>query len=611
MRWYSQLSIQIVNLRRAAKSRGLRVSKDRRLSETPYRAMHPRAAKGLQSHQGHRRESGAGDNLTRRVAGLSIITLMLLSIAAPVLAVASYSAPLTITSASATSYTMLAVQTTASNTWLANNGYMNSSANDTRIETLGGLVYPHMVAGDRTLTAAPVPTGSQTNLFFTTGNTVPTAMSVITGWGGYLMVTDNTTLEPSANFSITQTGHWGDSGYSVNKGFEYQQHLASGNLTATIGGYYSVTQIRMRFHHSGAPTNASVHEVQFFEPATWTWVAPTGNSDPSTLWTNKPNAYDSDTGTYTNSTTFAVGWQADYLYLTRAATTVPIVRIWENGGAAIDQIELQAYYGGAWHAVYTGAYTKGAYVNYALPPMATVSYPVSGYHTVTVIADGANMQMFIDGAAGPGTALSGPMYDGIDPWVFAESAALPYMTSMTYSVGGNQRLWYQPTSMIIGTTMPDRAAPAEDAVITWGTNPAGVTVTMSSFTASGTATTGSVVTAPPQEILPEAPGRDWFVEPDVTGALLTNPFRPFVRIMVGPTLLTESQAWKFFGLLILLVTFVGSAGLLKWRHMGIACIATSAVIIGLVATTIWPWYAIMLTVGGLFAGIVMERHQSF
>jgi hypothetical protein len=131
-----------------------------------------------------------------------VITVLSLS---PVLAYL-YRAPFVITESSSIAYTMLPVFDTVDNVWLANNGFMLPTALDTRIETLGGSAKPHMVAGDRTLTAVTIPSSSQTNLYFSTGNTALSAMNIITGYNGFLTTPDTAALELGNNFNVNVDG---------------------------------------------------------------------------------------------------------------------------------------------------------------------------------------------------------------------------------------------------------------------------------------------------------------------------------------------------------------------------------------------------------------------
>ena len=147
-----------------------------------------------------------------------------------------------------------------------------------------------------------------------------------------------------------------------------------------------------------------------------------------------------------------------------------------------------------------------------------------------------------------------------------------------------------------------------DARITWGVSPTGVTVAMGGMVSSGTPTPGPGIVAPAIDYLGPSGGGDWDVQPAVTGALLTNPLRPFVTMMSDTTDIDELQAWRFLGLAFVVFVF---ALAVKWsKHLVITCIATGTAVIVVVATSIWPWYALLLLGIGALAIIISERSPS-
>jgi len=159
---------------------------------------------------------------------------------------ASYQAPFTVVESGGNNYTMLPVMADANNKWMADNGFMEATALDTRVETLDGLEKPHMVADDRTLTAIPVPAYSQTNLYFTTGNSDLSAMYVIVGTGGEITVADHANLELGDTFDIEMKVYVDTSaGASKNliyKNAAFQLYIsAAGSITATVTGGNLVT----------------------------------------------------------------------------------------------------------------------------------------------------------------------------------------------------------------------------------------------------------------------------------------------------------------------------------------------------------------------------------
>ena len=131
---------------------------------------------------------------------LSLVALLVASM--PVLAAVAYRAAYTIVESGGTAYDMLPTSVLVDNQWLADNGFLQDDALDTRIETLGGLIKPHMVATNKTLTSVPVPADSQTNLYFTTANSDLSSLDIITGYDGYITVDDDATLELGTDFEI-------------------------------------------------------------------------------------------------------------------------------------------------------------------------------------------------------------------------------------------------------------------------------------------------------------------------------------------------------------------------------------------------------------------------
>jgi len=199
--------------------------------------------------------------------------------------------------------------------------------------------------------------------------------------------------------------------------------------------------------------------------------------------------------------------------------------------------------------------------------------------------------------------------DNANDWVFMSGNATPYAEYYKHEVDGVLITRYEPNDMIIGTTLPDREAAGNDAVITWGSNPAGVSVDIGSMSSSGTPAIGGGLEQPVVDYLPAGAGSDLFVEPDVGGTLLTNPIRPLVTLLSDTTTLTELQAWRIYGLAFVLFIAVATGRAIK-EHLLICGIATGAAIGSLVALTIWPLWTLSFIVLAVFAGIKAERTPS-
>jgi len=158
-------------------------------------------------------------------------------------------------------------------------------------------------------------------------------------------------------------------------------------------------------------------------------------------------------------------------------------------------------------------------------------------------------------------------------------------------------------------TLPDREVAANDARITWGINPTGVTMTLGSMVPASQPVPGEEDTRPTSDVLPATDASDWFVDPDVTGALLTHPLRPFVTIMSDTTTISETQAWRLLGFAFVLFMTIGAAKLVRGHYL-IAGIAGSVAIGALAAQTIWPLWSLIFIIPMIFAGVVAERTPS-
>jgi hypothetical protein len=548
---------------------------------------------------------------------VAIAILATLLIVAPVLATV-YSAPLAITESTGTAYTMLPVSVNASNLWMSQNGFMKSSANDTRVKTLGGLEKPHMVTDNATFTAVAVPANSQTNLYYSMGNSDLVSMAIIPGYGGYFTVADNNVvLEPSANFSISMTGFLDTTKIGSNLFNKPSAILCnvsgSGNITATI------------------------YDTQH---------SPSSTTDTSVAWSNDASSIDNNLASWAE-TTVVVGaglWSAYLEFPHAAINTGGINYKCALAGATVPEINLDAYYGGVWNDVYSGIFTsfatenkslssaqsctnlrisikntdvggQGAYIYevYYLPGISVTAPSIaSGEKNINVYADSSNLTISVGGVIKDSVALGGISVTNNDNNLQFMSVAVPYLSSVNITIGGNLRASFQPTTMIIGTNLPDRATGdgvSNNGTFVWGTNPAGIAVSLASLVAASQPSPGATEEDVTRDILPPAGSSDWFGEPDMSGKLLTNPLRPFVIIMSDTTSLTERQAWTWLSLAFVLGVLILAAKSVRGHHI-ITGVATGAAIGACVAMTIFPIWALVFVIAAIGLGAVAERSPS-
>lgn len=91
------------------------------------------------------------------------------------------------------------------------------------------------------------------------------------------------------------------------------------------------------------------------------WKSPIGFVDPDTQWINETNVYDENTGTYGYDDITSQNWSS-LIELTIGSISCDKIRYFAGGeDADINQINVDVYYSGAWHDVYSGAFTHGVW----------------------------------------------------------------------------------------------------------------------------------------------------------------------------------------------------------------------------------------------------------
>lgn len=659
------------------------------------------------------------------VKALFIVILVSVLLATPVLAY-TYRAPYVITETSSNDYEMFGAMVDANNEWMADNDFMETDTLDTRVESLGGQAKPHMVATDRTLTAVPISADSQTNLYFTTGNTDLTNTDIITGYEGLITMADDADLECAATFEdefddVYLLMDGGDSAFLLDKGVGiyriFEQHSGgeigayideasdqsyTGSLdavrafddtnyiaqtfTPATSGY--VTSIQ--FHISGG---LGINSASYIAIRATAAGKPTGSNLATIAFTSNLGAVNT------------VYFDEQTVYL--AATTMYAFIVYKPTGPAGNNFSIDntapGYAGGTictsgdsgstWAIQAEDAYIFDVYLSVAEVRATGLT---SDEYDIIVSADGANLELDINsGVITDSMALGGAsVNDTADDWLLMYNYTTDFMTNMSYfkhttNIGGyTLKAWYQPVDMIENTgeegiadagtqttlddailtqandywngarliitettdhnapegevsvvtdfdaandrltfdtltavvdigdtytidfaTLVDRQGGDEDARLTWGYMPTGVVATLGGMVSSSQPIPGFMEDDPVSESLPTVEVSDWYVEPDVTGSLLTNPLRPFVTIMSDTTTLTELQSWRILGLAFVLFVTVLTAMAVR-SHLLISGVACAASIGLCVAWTIFPFWAIIFAVGAMVGGLVAERSPS-
>lgn len=558
-----------------------------------------------------------------------------LIIGVPVLA-AVYSASLSVLETGGTTYAQLPMIVDVNNQWLVDYGFMSASGRDTRVETLSAVPYKHLVADNKTLFSGALEANSKLNLQYTTGN-IPADMSIITGYDGYITTPDAPSIELGDNFTIRATGICLNTDNGTDKNilrkddaiYLYESTTVSGDVTAEITktglsatlypdgpGYISQWAV------TGAATN-------------WQAVAAQGSGEyvSQNVGSTSYDSYTYQIGSINaNSIIDSVkyyicsqgGSGQTYIYpftrlngTNQAATTIDMNYVtaptWyertistpPGGGSwTYDKIlNLEAGFSAGGYGIDVfAAKIVVTYHDVVSVTVSNVEETEQPYFELS--ANTTHLILNIDGTSNS-TALGGASVpDNANDLILFENNSVAYCDSFFIEVDGIEQLRYQPNAIISGTTLPDLTG-TNDGTITWGTNPAGVTLSLGNMVSDYQPST-EYVEEPVSDILGEAGGSDWFVEPDLPGTLATHPLRPFVRIFSDNTTMSERQAWVWLGIALVIMVMIGVAVMVRGHHL-ITGIATGAIMGLLVAQTIFPLWTLIFAVAAIAAGIISER----
>jgi len=515
--------------------------------------------------------------------------------------------------------------------WLIANGFITTAtALDTRVETLGGTDQIHMMAEDRIMAFCPsLASDSQLNWYLSTGNTALADFPVIVGDGGYVNITDHAGLElGNNNFSIEFEG-WVDTSQAltlIEKADTFKLETGgSDNITATIHTPDDIEQLNTDTSidlFSGATIRAG-ERIDDFPPGTVSQVSFQLNKQgvpPGTVYVRLRRVSDDGViGTFGSVATAGIGGVAWHDFTTDVYNPVrQDVRFtveYNDGGDAGNRVFVRRDTGNPYadgvYTDYIGAWADDGTddatfkLQFGADVVLTANSISLGELTVKVAGNSSDFVLYVDGVVEDDTPCE-PTVDNADNWHIVN---LPYFNYYEHTINGTLIAWYQPISYIVGTTLPDREGAAQNGTITWGTNPAGVNVTLGSLTAPESTVTIEEEAGGYQGAMHNVGVTDWFLEPDVGTKLATHPFRPLITIWSDNSTVTEVQAWRFLGLALLLLITVVAAVMVR-GHLLIAGLACGGTIALLVQQTVWPGWTLVFIIPAIIAGVMAERTPS-
>jgi len=199
--------------------------------------------------------------------------------------------------------------------------------------------------------------------------------------------------------------------------------------------------------------------------------------------------------------------------------------------------------------------------------------------------------------------------DNSNNWTWMQNNVMSYSDYMIIAVDGTSHLQYQPATIIQGTTLPDiSGASGNDGIISWGSNPSGVSADMGVFSggddqpSTATNMTSSPGWMDPQDMMGPTGNPGWTAG---LPTLASNPLYPLMNTIATETGVPLGLVWILFA-----AFWVVLAMLLCYRympHLMFMGMAGGAVAAFFVHMTIFPFWVIYIFVVMIIAGIVGER----
>lgn len=180
---------------------------------------------------------------------------------------------------------------------------------------------------------------------YTGGGDMSAKLRYFPGTGGMTTTDNNSTLELGDDFEIEQKG-WIDTTSGGNKDLVLKQY----SFRTYISASDSITSCIYEFEN---------------------WISPTGFSAGD--WADEALAYDDNTGTWADVAAQDETWTVPLILNHTGCVTSKIRYYCSLNVAAGQLINLDAYYGGAWHDVYEGAFTVSTWEEKALVDEGTAS----------------------------------------------------------------------------------------------------------------------------------------------------------------------------------------------------------------------------------------------
>uniref|UniRef100_A0A6M3LFI7 Uncharacterized protein n=1 Tax=viral metagenome TaxID=1070528 RepID=A0A6M3LFI7_9ZZZZ len=137
------------------------------------------------------------------------------------------------------------------------------------------------------------------------------------------------------------------------------------------------------------------------------WTSPTSTTDTGAVWTNDDNIWDKNEATFAVVTVATVSWSG-FLEANIASTNCDRVRVLAalTAAHANDLIDIDLYYGAAWHDLYSGAFTDNVWLEKGFTAQNITSVRFRFYNGDAGNSDGRIFEVYINNTAGTATGLT-------------------------------------------------------------------------------------------------------------------------------------------------------------------------------------------------------------
>ncbi len=446
----------------------------------------------------------------KKIAYIILVVAVLFLTAMPVYATTptwNYAFPITITDTSGVARTNLSVLTGISGITLNTSGYMASNGLDTNMQN-GSSSIPYMMGTTQVpvfISSLPA-SGSVTTNLYTGYSPAQTTFPILVGNGGYITTADAAALEPADNFVFDISGYvdtsapdktllWKKDAYYT--GVSTSETITSAVLAAeankesdtntgshehfygvdwysqvwTAASSYVLTAVIVYSEaNAGTPPVANGITIGLRNASGGLPVGSDLFSITLTSWTA------SSTNTFTLSNPYFITSGNQYAWVIRFPSgdvSNNIAFVTDGSGTGLCSSTDS---GGTW--VVVAGDKSMTFINKgdALTKSVSVGSITSGDRRIVTSDDTANIVLTVydsEGTSlGTATTTSSSVLNNANNWIIGANNAMPYIEYYKETVSGTEVLKYQPATMVVGTTIPDRDTGdgTQNGTITWGSN---------------------------------------------------------------------------------------------------------------------------------------------